>query len=429
MFRKAAVKRKQTTAGRSGAKRPREQPKSEAEVATTDDEADGNTTEEASSPIRAEECTKDPAPSGGAPAPSGAPKEPPSLEEAYRKYNAQPVSEREATKYGVHSLYKIAEQNVKISFAKSLSGQVLPVIEVNGKNIMPDLKNPMATAEITFKVPTMQVGFCGLDPVEATVRNNDPSSPGHKYRKTNPADLQAVVKLKYPEAPELKSALPAFNLMCYLCADAYCKPWDVKIFSSALIEKHREAACGGDKKALEAFIEGALYTVNTSSIPPYLPCPASEAGATGTLEDALKSGERSEASFKITTKFFQNPKKDGPAPTGPDQASIDLAHELGGKPEDVAQLVDAIKMKENWGKKLKLPLVRDTKGKVVPPSQSREAVRKLRNGVISFTAAFRFYKTGDEKHCCSVYMKSIDIVKENDAETEDTTVQGIDAFM
>lgn len=326
------------------------------------------------------------------------------------------------------SLHADAAQNPKVELAGAPgTGDPFPVVKIGITSVLP-IPQPNKMAECVYETPVFPLGFVDLDPVRAVVRNK---SPDTQYRKTNSADVVATVNIDGEELfnnPDYEDSRPGINLLYFLSADILCKPSQANVYPDDHIQEHRAAALAGDDEAAANFTAAALVEANRSRGPPYLPCQASKAGANGSLEDALKAGDRKK--YKMTTKFFTFPGKDAAA-TGPHQPSIELARKLGG--DDVEELVAVLEDPQNHGRQLKLVPIYDEHNKPVPVEKYRQTVAELRGGAITAKVALRMGGKSlgpkDRTAHVAAYINKILIVKRGDVHEAPPSGGGIAAFM
>ena len=282
--------------------------------------------------------------------------------------------------------------------------------------------------DLSFKTPVFPLGFIELDPVRAVAKNNNPDT---NFRQPNSADVKATVNVDGEELmanDDYKSSRKGMALLYHIGSDIFCKPSNANVYPDQHIEEHRAAALGGDKAAFSKFVAAAKVEANRSRGPPYLPCQASDAGAIGTFEDALKAGELNKK-FKITTKFFTFPAKDAKG-TGAHQPSIELARRLGG--DDVEELVAVLENPENHGRQLKLVPIYDEHMKPVPDHLYRQTVAELRGGAVTASISLRVGGKSlgkDRTAHVAAYINRIEIVKRGDLQEAPPSGGGIAAFM
>ena len=294
---------------------------------------------------------------------------------------------------------------------------------------VPDAGRP---SEIRIQGVVVPAGFVLFDPIDAILRNEMDG----EYKKGNPGELSATFNVAGsklfdpdPENP-YKASQKAWNLLCCLCSDALCSPSATGNIFDADVEKlkTKAKASGAKPEAVKKFIEAAIGAVNRNSWP-YLPCKATDAVAeVGADGDWVKAAlvERQERCsdpddqqrFKLSTRFFPTNYKKAPG-SGPDEASMKLAEQLGG--EDWQKAVEVLKMPENHNKKMELVKVYDEHNVLVPPEKYRATVAELKGGAVSLKLCLRmtWKKQGQANRAhVAAYIDSVNIVKRGETSSQ-----------
>lgn len=349
-----------------------------------------------------------------------------SLKEGIAMLNADEASRASGR---TRSLFQDAKSKPKVTL-EGLPGSGDPFIKmvIDQASVLP-IPQAGKQQAVEVETPVFPVGFIDLNPV-SVVQKNATSD----YPKANPADCVATLNVDGEELlsnEEYESSREGMRLLYHMCSNIFCQPSQASVFPASdckHIEDHRAAALAGDEEAKDKFISGALVDANRTRGPPYLPCQASEPGARGSLKDFLKTGEIKK--FKMTTKFFTFPPKDGKG-SGAHQPSIDLARQVGGEYAD--ELIKVLEMPENHGRQLKLVPLYDEHMKPVPVEKYRETVEQLKGGAVMAKVSLRVggKSLGPKNRTAHVaaYVSKVCIVKRGNVYDAPPTGGGIAAFL